>query len=312
MKKQAFILLILFVCTNLLTRPSLHAQSQCDTFYLNANNENEYDATVHSLYPDDNFSSDENTLASAWTIGGQAVTLRYFLKLPLPTLPSGTIINSAQLSFKYNPTTTISQGNSYYPGTPYNYINDGGFYRVVQPWSPATITWNNQPGYTNANSVWVPNSTTQTQHLNVNITPLVNDSYLYPAYAHGFVFKMITEDIYRCQVYASSNHPNMALHPRFIICYTTPNSTGINQVTNLPTVQLRCLPQGQIHLENPLGCLLNEIDIYAMDGSLIERMPLQHKAEQQTIQPVHPLQPGLYIVRLSTAVGTKSIKMPVW
>lgn len=293
-------------------RIELKAQMVCDTIILHSNAENEYDATVHTLYPIDNFSQDENTLASAWTIGGTPVVLRYFLKLPLPSLPTGTIINSASLQFKYNPTTTISQGNSYYPGTPYNYLNDGGFYRVVQQWDPQTLTWNNQPQYTALNMVWVPNSTSQTQDLSVTITPLINDAYLYPNNSYGFVFKMITEDIYRCQVYASSNHANPALHPKLVICYTTPTANGINDITNAANVGMTCLPQGQIRIENPLHCMLNEISIYSMDGSLIEHIPIHQSKEQHTIQAWYSLQRGFYVVRLSTAEGTITKKMPVW
>lgn len=293
-------------------RIELKAQMVCDTIILHSNAENEYDATVHSLYPIDNFSQDENTLASAWTIGGNPVVLRYFLKLPLPSLPTGTIINSASLQFKYNPTTTISQGNSYYPGTPYNYLNDGVFCRVVQPWDPQTITWSNQPQFTGFNMAWVPNSTSQMQDLTVDITQLVSDSYLYPNNSFGFVFKMMTEDIYRCQVYASSNHANPALHPKLVICYTSTTANSINDIPNAKSIEIKCLPQGQIRIQNPWHCMLNEVVIYAMDGALIERIPLHHSGEEQSIQSWHSIQRGLYIVRLSTSEGTISKKMPVW
>lgn len=285
--------------------------SHCDTVFMHFDTENSFDATVHSLYPSTNFGTDENTLASAWTINAQFVTLRAYFKFALPQLPAGAIINNATVYFKYNPSTTISQGNSYYPGSPYSDANDGAIYRIEQAWDPSTITWNNQPSYSTLNNVWVPFSTAQTQDLQVNITPLINDSYLYPGISHGFVFKMMSETIYRCQVYASSNHPNQALHPKLVICYTN-NTTGTNEVANASCVKMVCMPQGGIRISNPRHNMLNEVCIYTIDGSLIERIPLQERAEQKLVQVTRALANGFYVVRLQTEKGTVCSKMNIW
>lgn len=287
-------------------------QSKCDTIIISSNNENEYDATLYDGDAFSNFSSDPNFIAEGWTIGGSPIVLRALFKFPLPQLPTGVIIDSAKLYLSYNNTTTHLQGNSFYTGSPYNDLNDGGIYRVIQSWNPLSVTWSNQPAFTNFNSVWVPPSSAQNQGLDINITSLINDSYLYPNNSFGFLFKQNTENPYRCQVYASSNHVNPALHPKLVICYTSPTANGIIDITNATSIGITCLPQGQIRIQNPWHCMLNEIAIYAMDGSLIERIPLHHSGEQQSIQAWHSLQRGLYIVRLSTSEGTISKKMPVW
>lgn len=304
--------LCIILYTHILMAQTTATSSQCDTLYMHYDTENSFDATVHSLYPNTNFGTDENTLASAWTINAQFVTLRAYFNFALPQLPLGSVINNATVYFKYNPNTTISQGNSYYPGSPYFDLNDGGIYRIEQAWAPSTITWNNQPSYSNLNNVWVPFSTAQTQDLQVDITPLVNDSYLYPAISHGFVFKMMSETIYRCQVYASSNHPNPALHPKLVICYTTTSSNATNDVAKELGVKIDCIPQGGIRISNPSHTMLNEVCIYALDGSLIERIRLNNREEQKTVQVTRALANGLYVVRLQTEKGSVCSKMPVW
>lgn len=308
----SFLLLLLGFYSNPLSAQNNGGQSYCDTIIIHSNNENEFDVTLYDADPFNNFSTDPNFIAEGWTIGGSPIVLRALFKFPLPILPPGSIIDSAKMYLSYNNTTTHLQGNSFYPGSAYGNPNDATLYRVIQTWNPLGVNWNNQPAFTNTNAVWVPPTNAQTQGLDINITPLINDSYLYPNNSFGFLFKQNTENPYRCQVYASSNHANPALHPKLVICYSTTTSNGINDISNTTSIRITCLPQGQIRLVNPLHCMLNEIAIYSMDGSMIDRIPLFHSGEQQTIQVLHSLQRGLYIVRLSTSEGTISKKMPVW
>ena len=286
--------------------------SVCDTIVVHSNNEYEYDATLYDYDPSSNFSSDPNFIAEKWTMGGNEITLRALFNLPLPTLPIGSTIDSAVLYLSYNNTTTHLQGNSYYPGSPYFNPNDGAISRVIQAWNPHTVTWNNQPATTGFNSTWIPPSSAQTQGLTVNITNLINDSYLYPNNSFGFLFKLNTESIYRCQVYASSNHPNQALHPKLVICYTTNSSNGTYNIAKDAVVTMSCMPQGDIRISNPTHCMLHAVCIYAIDGSLIESILLSNREEQQSMRLSRALASGLYMVRLQTEKGTICSKMNVW
>ncbi|MBU3675744.1 MAG: T9SS type A sorting domain-containing protein [Chitinophagaceae bacterium] len=313
---KPIILLVLIGTFNIVNSIETMAQipwtnSQCDTLFIHGDTENESDATVTSIDPSNNFGSDLNFIASAWTINSAPVTLRAFMKFQLPQLPAGAVINQATLYLKYNPNTTISQGNSYYPGSPYNDVNDAGVYRVIQAWSPNSITWNNQPGFTQLNSVWVPPSTTQTQDLQVNITPLVLDAYAYPNNSFGFVFKLITEAVYRCQVYASGNHPNQSLHPKLVLCYSYTN-TGLHETRKLANIQLNNALNGQWQIVNPEQKLLYNIELISMQGQCIKRIPLQNRMVQQSLVSPSDLASGIYLLRLNTEAGMIHTKIHVW
>jgi hypothetical protein len=311
---KTILLFILCICMpSLVVMGQLNTHvSVCDSIQVHSNNEYEYDVTLYDYDPSSNFSTDPNFIAEKWTIGGAPITLRALFKLPLPVLPIGSVIDSAVLYLSYNNTTTHLQGNSFYPGSPYINPNDGSISRVIQSWDPLTVTWNNQPATTSFNSTWIPPSSTQSQDLTVNITSLINDSYLYPNNSFGFLFKMNTESTYRCQVYASSNHPNPALHPKLVICYTTTSSNATNDIAKEADVKIDCIPQGGIRISNPSNSMLNEVCIYDLDGSLIERIRLNNREEQKTVQVTRALANGLYVVRLQTEKGSVCSKMPVW
>ncbi len=282
----------------------------CDTLIIHSGNEGEYDATLYDAMPNDNFSTDPNFIAEGWTIGGNPITLRTIFKFNLPNLPVGSILNSAMLHLMYNTTTTHVQGNSYYPGSNYFDLNDGTIYRVNQAWDPLTITWNNQPAYSFINAVTVPSSSSQTQGLDINITNLINDYYNDPN-SSGFLFKMNTETPYRCQVYASGNHANPALHPKLVLCYTYTN-TGINEANKGANIQLNNGLNGQWQIANPEQKALYDIELISMQGQCIKRIPLNNRMEQQSLVSPCDIASGIYLLRLHTEAGMIHTKIHVW
>lgn len=123
-----------------------------------------------------------------WTSGGTPYTWRALLKFDLPVLPAGATIDTAYLSVYANPTSP--SGN---PGSPtWGTDNAVGIYRLLSPWDTSTLTWGTQPLFSTTNGDTLAQSTSWTQnYVNVNITGLVKDAYLYGN--HGFLFKHLQE-----------------------------------------------------------------------------------------------------------------------
>lgn len=123
-----------------------------------------------------------------WTTGGIPYTWRTLLKFDLPTLPTGATIDTAFLSVYAN--TTSPSGN---PGSPtWGTGNAVGIYRLLSPWDTSTLTWGTQPLFSTTNGDTLLQSTSWTQdYVNVNITDLVKDAYIYGN--NGFLFKHLQE-----------------------------------------------------------------------------------------------------------------------
>ena len=169
------------------------------------------DALLFDLNPDNNYGVHPDFLATKWTNGGTPVTVRSLLAFDLNMIPPGTIILSATLElFHYNSTANI--GHSTLSGS-----NEAALYRVTENWNENTVTWNSMPAFTNADSLYIPASTSTTQNYVLNVTTLIQDMVNDSANSFGFLFKLDTESFYRSMLFASSDEADPALHPKLTI-----------------------------------------------------------------------------------------------
>ena len=174
-----------------------------------------------------NHNANPDIHASQWTYnahGWGEGTNRNYIKFPeLSTIPQNAVIKSAKLSL-YGISTGIAapQGNSYYPGSPYNSYGDNKTWlkRVIGDWDEATITWNNKPGTTDVNQVALPASNAQ-WNFNVpdlDVTNLVKDM-VSKKQNYGFCLQMQVEKYYRSISFASSEVADSTKRPKLVVEY---------------------------------------------------------------------------------------------
>ncbi len=167
-------------------------------------------------YDNSNFGDGEEFNALAWTNGGSISDHRSLIKFDLSGIPTSANVLNATLTLFYNPTSSNASGlHSQTSGSNEAYIQE-----ITSAWDEHTVTWNNQPSTTSNNQAYVPASLTSTQDYQVDITAIVQDFVNNPSLNNGMMIKLISESYYRCLLFASSDHPNPALHPKLEITYS--------------------------------------------------------------------------------------------
>jgi hypothetical protein len=186
------------------------------------------DCLVGSLpaYASVNLVGNPDIAATQWTYNGVQGTLRdYFEFTGLSSLPSGTSIDSATLKLyglAVNTGSASPQGNSYYPGSPYDSYGDNSCWikRVTGYWNEDSITWNNKPSTIDSNKVAVSPSTSQWNYnVSVNVTSLVRD-IVNSGHNYGFCLQLQNESIYRGLNFAGSRNTDSTRWPKLVITYT--------------------------------------------------------------------------------------------
>jgi hypothetical protein len=125
----------------------------------------------------------------------------------------------------YGMPTPGNQGNSCYPGSPYNsYCPNRSFIQqITSSWNEQTITWNTQPTTTTTSQIIIPVTTFQWNDNftdnSANLVAMVQDWVNNPAANFGFMLRMETELRYRSRFFASSDHPIDSLHPELTVTY---------------------------------------------------------------------------------------------
>lgn len=180
------------------------------------------DAMAQTIYPTLNMGDENNFIAAAWTYQGVFGITRSFLSFDLSCVPAGTIISEARLDLYFNPTS----GHEGHSG-----LNESYLRRITESWEETTLTWNNQPGYTTMNQVFLPPSQTPEQDFtDIDVTELVKDMILYPEESHGFVLMLQVEELYRSLIFCSSDHTLETKRPRLTISLCTPPTAGYDMI----------------------------------------------------------------------------------
>lgn len=166
------------------------------------------------------------TLVSVWTyngIGCGVGYIRYMVKFAgVDSIPAGATILSAKLSFYGVSSSPIApQGNSNYPGSPYNTFgtNEILVKRITSSWDEATVTWNTQPASTSTNQVIIPASTSRWNYdaIDLNVTGMVQQ--MVSSGNYGFILQMQTEQEYRNMNFYSGDATIADKRPKLVVTY---------------------------------------------------------------------------------------------
>lgn len=157
------------------------------TIYTNPSNCE--DAELRSDNPNDNYGSNPNFIANAWSAGGNSFIERSVMNIDLSSIPANANIIQATLSLYCNITSGHSQLHSTLSGS-----NGCWLSRITGSWNESTVTWNNQPPTTSVNQVSIPISSSQTQdYPNIDVTNLLQDIVNNPLNSYGFMISLKTE-----------------------------------------------------------------------------------------------------------------------
>lgn len=188
------------------------------------------DALVSSvpIYAPYNLTGNPDITASQWTYGAQGYgegTVRSYLEFEaLDGLPDSAMIQSAKLylyGLDVNKGTASPEGNSYYPGSPYNGSGDNSAWikKVTGNWDIDSITWNNKPPTTDLDEVAVAPSTSQwNNNVTIDVTRLVQD-IVNTKQNYGFCLQLQNEQTYRSINFAGSRNSDSTRWPKLVVTY---------------------------------------------------------------------------------------------
>jgi hypothetical protein len=198
------------------------------TLTLQPGPEDGKDAHLSSLSPNTNAGDRDENTAMAWTNQGVPFILRAAIEFDLTSIPQGSVIVSALLSLYNNPDASANNGEHSSLSGP----NTCWLSRITEEWDEHTVTWNNQPATTPLHQVVLHKEISpHHDYENINVTQLVQDMVDDPETGHGFLFRLITEQLYRCMVFASSDYTDSTAHPKLVITYIPP--TDLTSVIGL-------------------------------------------------------------------------------
>lgn len=172
------------------------------------------DAYLRSLAPSTNYGVHPDYMAAAQTNGGSFVAVRGIVGFDLSSIPTGSIILSAELSL-YGQVSPANGGHTTLSGS-----NSATLRRVIDTWTESSVTWNNQPAVSSVNQVNLAATTSPVQdYLNIDVQAMVQDMVDDPLNSHGFLLQLDVEQAYRRMIFASSDHADSTLHPKLVITY---------------------------------------------------------------------------------------------
>lgn len=281
---------------------------------------------TYGCNPGSMFNNAENTpvtnpvdeiTAAAWTYGSggcDSGVTRFYQKFPdMANLPSTAVIDSAHLVLKgkTSPFLTITVGNSYYPGSPYNNYGTNELYiaRVLGSWTSNTITRNNAPGHSMVNRVTVPPSTTQGGYdVNLDVTNLVQDM-IDSSTVFGFVGMLQTENWYRSMIFFNSYSGTAANRPKLEVYYHYDSALSIKEVNAAGLALINVYPnpaQSTINIKYSAQSQLElSYTISDVQGRVVSNgNNVVTPGGGNIAVDIHSLTKGLYIIRLSEGTTT--------
>lgn len=176
-------------------------------------------------YANGNSGSIDQFKCLGWTIGGLPVKTRTLIRFSdLSNIPSGSSVLYAKM-FLFGLSSSpihLPEGNSYYPGSPYNVYgtNDVQVQRITSTWDESTVTWNTQPSSTTENQSKVPPSRSQWKYnASADVTKMVRYFLDNPSKNYGFMLSLVNESPYHSMGFYSSEYANAKKRPKLVIVY---------------------------------------------------------------------------------------------
>ncbi|NNC84196.1 MAG: DNRLRE domain-containing protein [Flavobacteriales bacterium] len=168
---------------------------------------------------DNNYGSSDQLVLNAWTNSTVPDTIRALVEFDLSSVPVGSSITYALLSF-YNNASGASHNGQHQnlDGT-----NEWEINRAIESWDEDEVTWENKPAYSSAGQILMSASSSPDQdYIDTDVTDMVQDMVDHPELNFGFYLKLQNETPYKALVFASSEHETPEIRPRLILQYTLP------------------------------------------------------------------------------------------
>jgi len=184
----------------------------------------EYSPT-NSSYATHNSNGADEIHVLAWTTGGDIVIQRSLLRFEeLAQIPTNATVKQATLYlYGLSSSAQLPQGNSYYPGSPYDDFgaNDSYVQKITSSWNEKTVTWNAMPSFTLTNESLIPPSTKQwNNNTSADVTKIVKTCVQKPASNHGFMLSLTNENIYHSYGFYASETTMASKRPKLVITYS--------------------------------------------------------------------------------------------
>ena len=247
------------------------------------------DAVLHNLSSrkHKNFGSNPQYIANAWTVSLEPFTVRSVLGIDLTKIPNNVKLERAFLNLYPWNSNGGFESHSNESGS-----NACWLQRITSNWDENTVTWNTQPSITEINQVELPESNNPDDNYLIDITKLVQDMIDDPTNSFGLMLKLQDENYYRRMNFASSDHPNNKLHPKFIYYFSVKNSISEkykdeNSVETYPNPS-----SGVLYLK--LNTNKISYEILEVNGKLVQKQSNINKLEKIDVSDLHS---GIYFIR---------------
>jgi PKD repeat protein len=170
------------------------------------------DAIINTYIPDEARPDYQLFRSMAWTHSGTPASHRSLIEWDLSFLSPETTILEAKLDLYF---ATWAPNYEQHTGGNASYLM-----RITEPWEEQEVTWNNQPAAAWDDAILLPQSTTPDQdYPDIDVTSQVQQMVSDPENNHGLMIRLITEQYYRCMLFASGDYPDPGKRPRLRIIY---------------------------------------------------------------------------------------------
>ncbi len=172
------------------------------------------DAQINTINPANNYGNSPIFKAAAWTHSGVPGTNRALVEYDLSVLPENAVIEDARLNLCFANKEPVFYGHT---GE-----NAAWLQLITEPWEEMEVTWNNQPATTTEYQVYIPRSVEEFQdYTDIDVTEVISKLYNEPENYHGLMFRLISEEYYRCLLFASSDYlDTIENRPKLVITYS--------------------------------------------------------------------------------------------
>ncbi len=141
--------------------------------------------------------------ATKWTKGGAPHAWRGLMRIDLPELPEGAVVESVSLDLfatTYRETYEVGGGHSNLTSS-----NAASFLPIQEAWDESTVTWNNQPSTSQEEALPLAQSTSAGQNYSLDLTTWAEDVYSGNVQNYGFMFQLDEEQHYASMYFDSSD-----------------------------------------------------------------------------------------------------------
>ena len=175
----------------------------------NSDNVDDVVLTNHELddFVNKNWPVYPNFVAQAWTRSGRPLMIRSLLRFDLTSIPTTSEIVTAKL-YLYG-VAYVEQ----YEGEPggrghQSLTNSNAFeiLRVTSEWDESTVSWNTRPSVAEQDKISLPESETEFQDYEIDVSQMVQQMVNGPNDNHGFMIKLTDESYYANISFASSDY----------------------------------------------------------------------------------------------------------